>query len=68
MWEIERKLARDDARPIIFYSRNGDCFGSELPRSMARPEGLVAPHLQHDIDDAGGSGPTEREREAVGPY
>jgi peptide/nickel transport system substrate-binding protein len=25
VWQIERKLAEDDARPIIFYSREGTC-------------------------------------------
>ena len=26
VWQIERKLAEDDARPIIFYSRDGTCL------------------------------------------
>jgi len=26
VWEIERKLAEDGARPIIFYSRGGTCW------------------------------------------
>ena len=25
LWEIERKLAADDARPIIFYPKGGTC-------------------------------------------
>jgi peptide/nickel transport system substrate-binding protein len=25
VWQIERKLAEDDARPIIFYNRDGTC-------------------------------------------
>ena len=25
VWQIERKLSEDDARPIIFYSRGGRC-------------------------------------------
>ena len=25
VWEIERKLAEDDARPILFYGRIGTC-------------------------------------------
>ena len=25
LWEIERKLATDDARPIIFYRNGGTC-------------------------------------------
>ena len=25
-WEIERKLAEDDARPIIFYNRGASCW------------------------------------------
>ena len=25
LWEIERKLAADDARPIIFYPNGGSC-------------------------------------------
>ncbi|MBV9586781.1 MAG: ABC transporter substrate-binding protein, partial [Alphaproteobacteria bacterium] len=34
VWEIERKLAEDGARPIIFYSRGGTCwqpYVKELP-------------------------------------
>ena len=26
MWEIERKLAEDGARPIIFYDRRAMCW------------------------------------------
>ena len=26
VWEIERKLAQDGARPIIFYDRGGTCW------------------------------------------
>ncbi|HEX9535698.1 MAG TPA: hypothetical protein VF924_09510 [Stellaceae bacterium] len=26
VWEIERKLAEDDARPMIFYGRIGTCW------------------------------------------
>ena len=26
VWEIERKLAEDGARPIIFYPRGGTCW------------------------------------------
>jgi len=26
LWAIERKLAEDAARPIIFYSRGGTCW------------------------------------------
>jgi peptide/nickel transport system substrate-binding protein len=26
VWEIERKLAEDDARPIIYYNRGGICW------------------------------------------
>ena len=26
MWEIERKLAEDDARPIIYYLRGATCW------------------------------------------
>jgi peptide/nickel transport system substrate-binding protein len=25
VWQIERRLAEDSARPIIFYSRGGTC-------------------------------------------
>jgi peptide/nickel transport system substrate-binding protein len=30
VWEIERKLAEDDARPIIFYGRIGTCWQPQL--------------------------------------
>ena len=30
VWEIERKLVEDDARPIIFYGRIGTCWQSEV--------------------------------------
>jgi peptide/nickel transport system substrate-binding protein len=26
VWEIERRLAEDGARPIIFYARGGTCW------------------------------------------
>jgi peptide/nickel transport system substrate-binding protein len=26
LWAIDRKLAEEDARPIIFYSRGGTCW------------------------------------------
>ena len=29
-WEIERKLAADDARPIIYYNRGGICWRPEV--------------------------------------
>jgi peptide/nickel transport system substrate-binding protein len=29
-WEIERKLAEDDARPIIYYNRGGICWRPEV--------------------------------------
>jgi peptide/nickel transport system substrate-binding protein len=30
VWQIERKLAEDSARPIIFYSRGGTCRQPEV--------------------------------------
>ena len=30
VWEIERKLAQDDARPILFYPRGANCWRPEL--------------------------------------
>ena len=30
VWEIERKLANDDARPILFYTRAAHCWKPEL--------------------------------------
>ena len=30
VWEIERKLAEDDARPIIFYDRGATCWQPEV--------------------------------------
>ena len=30
MWEIERKLAEDGARPIIFYTRGGTCWQPQV--------------------------------------
>jgi peptide/nickel transport system substrate-binding protein len=29
-WEIERKLAEDDARPIVYYNRGGICWRPEV--------------------------------------
>jgi len=29
-WELERKLAEDDARPIIYYNRGGTCWRPEV--------------------------------------
>jgi peptide/nickel transport system substrate-binding protein len=28
LWQIERKLAEEDARPIIFYADSGTCMRS----------------------------------------
>ena len=30
MWEVERKLAEDDARPILFYLQNANCARPRL--------------------------------------
>jgi len=30
VWQIERKLAEDDARPIIYHMRNGTCWAPQL--------------------------------------
>jgi peptide/nickel transport system substrate-binding protein len=29
-WEIERKLAEDDARPIVYYNRGAGCWRAEV--------------------------------------
>ena len=35
LWAIERKLAEDDARPIIFYAPTGACWRKTGERSGA---------------------------------
>jgi peptide/nickel transport system substrate-binding protein len=30
VWEIERKMAEDDARPVLFYGRIGTCWHPQL--------------------------------------
>ena len=30
MWEIERKLAEDDARPALFYTRAATCWRPQM--------------------------------------
>ena len=30
VWEIERKMAEDDARPVLFYGRIGTCWQPQL--------------------------------------
>jgi peptide/nickel transport system substrate-binding protein len=30
VWEIEKKLAADDARPVLFYPRGAVCHAPEL--------------------------------------
>jgi peptide/nickel transport system substrate-binding protein len=30
VWEIERKLVEDGARPIIYYSRTGTCWWPQV--------------------------------------
>jgi peptide/nickel transport system substrate-binding protein len=30
VWEIERKLAQDDPRPILFYLQNANCWRPQL--------------------------------------
>jgi peptide/nickel transport system substrate-binding protein len=34
VWEIERKLAEDDARPILFYLQNANCWRPQLKGLM----------------------------------
>ena len=40
VWEIERKLAEDVARPIIFYPRGATCLAA--PRQGVYPDGRTA--------------------------
>ena len=30
VWDIERKLAEDDAQPVIFYGRFGHCWQPQV--------------------------------------
>jgi peptide/nickel transport system substrate-binding protein len=30
VWDIERKLAEDDAEPVIFYGRAGQCWQPQV--------------------------------------
>ena len=36
LWQIERRLAEDDARPIIFYADRGTCIRVHEPLRFQR--------------------------------
>ena len=48
VWEIERKLAEDDARPTLFYPRAANCW---YPRLKALPVMVNSIYNQSRFED-----------------
>jgi ABC-type transport system substrate-binding protein len=42
VWEIERKLAKDDARPVIFYGRIGTCWQPQFKGNTVQVNSIYA--------------------------
>ena len=48
-WTIERKLAEDVARPIIFYSRGGTCWRPYVKGLTLMVNSIYAGNRREDI-------------------
>jgi peptide/nickel transport system substrate-binding protein len=48
-WTIERRLAEDVARPIIFYSRGGTCWQPYVKRLTLMVNSIYAGNRREDI-------------------
>ena len=49
VWEIERKLAQDDARPILFYPRVASCWQPQLKGMMIMANSIYNGHRFEDL-------------------
>jgi len=49
LWQIERKLAEDDARPIIFYAGRGTCTGRNVKGSLVNTNSIFEAARREDV-------------------
>jgi peptide/nickel transport system substrate-binding protein len=49
LWRIERKLAEDDARPIIFYADRGTCTRREVKGAIVNTNSIFDAARREDI-------------------
>ena len=49
LWQIERKLAEDDARPIIFYAGRGTCTGRNVKGSIVNTNSIFEAARREDV-------------------
>jgi peptide/nickel transport system substrate-binding protein len=49
LWTIERKLAEDIARPIIFYTRAGTCWKPEVKGFSLMEDSIFAGNRREDL-------------------
>jgi peptide/nickel transport system substrate-binding protein len=49
VWEIERKLAEDGARPIIFYSRFASCWQPYVKGLTLMVNSIFNGHRMEDV-------------------
>ena len=49
LWTIERKLAEDDARPIIFYADRGTCTRSQVKGAMVNVNSIFDAARREDV-------------------
>ena len=49
LWQIERKLAEDDVRPIIFYADRGECRRPNVKGSIANTNSIFNAARREDV-------------------
>ena len=49
LWDIERKLAEDYARPIIFYNRVATCWQPYVKNMTLMVNGIFSGNRREDI-------------------
>jgi peptide/nickel transport system substrate-binding protein len=49
LWQIERKLAEDDARPIIFYADRGTCTRPNVKGAIVNTNSIFNAARREDV-------------------
>ena len=49
MWQIERKLAEEQARPIIFYPRNATCTQPYVKGLVTKVNSIYNGYRMEDV-------------------
>jgi peptide/nickel transport system substrate-binding protein len=49
LWKIERKLAEDVARPIIFYVRGGSCWKPDVKGVSLMEDSIFTGNRREDL-------------------